>query len=939
MYNIINKHQIIKILLFSLCVFFFTLTEKQKIYAADVFFEGRTETLINVNKPFDSFFGGSDSTIGTLETGPTNLTFTTVGAFRNSVFRIIGGGRSSFNNPNTVKGNVTLTVYNTDVERIIGAGISNRGLVNVTGSVNMKLENVSVTRGIYGGVYTQNGHVLGSINMHLKNVQTPLLIGSGVSNGPNRITVNGDINIDVEDSRIQYVNITGEVDAGIKGNATLTVKKSTVELINSGRGNILGNLKISIADSNIRGLSPVDFGSSVYGDTSINVINSQINDITLIPRAGGMLVGPVTLDITSSTIQNIQCGPVSQNNQLNTLNVTVNTSNITNLNLGSVEGHTISTTATVTDSNITNLNVGTFNGLGVTENASVIINSGNITNLNVGTNVIAAATTINSSATIHDGLIANLTLGSQGNGRTMIATANVNGGTIGLLTMGSENFIPGTRPITELAILNMSGGLIERIIVGNANSSTINFTPGKRSIVKTINGPELPYLVNIQKGAMTQWGTKNMPFLLDTRNLILSGTLITSNIQLADLSITNLFVANGGTLVPRKLIPGNQPVIQFLGGPQSLLVIHQPLKVNLSLSPKLIGSSMVPLAFVSQSFSSPDLFVKQTRSGLIWSDLEFDPTTSIWYVNNIQASQDFYSFSIARETTNWLRQQHIWTLQNRSSKLLDNEHYGLWINVQGGHESLDTSIGSKAKMPWIMATAGYDYLQQLPRLDMKALYGLAFGASKGKSKWSSVNSTKNDAELGMVSGYVGLIHNKTGLYSTLTLQLASSKLHTNSTGFYRNFKWTETTPTEALELGWKYTFNNGIKMNPRGQLIFEQTSKHHFDLGIQNDKAILDKSQLITSSLGITVEYKLPVTTPINLYAGIERIKGQSGNFAISSQSLQMKFKHDNDTSVVRATIGTNILLGEHFNIHCDIFGDKGNDKGIGGQAGFTYKF
>ena len=775
MYNIISRHQITKIFLFFLCVFFFSLIEKQKGYATDVFFGGRHETLTNIARPFDSFFGGSNSDIGQLETGPTNLTFTTVGAFRNSVFRIIGGGRSSFNNPNTVKGNVTLTVYNTDAERVIGAGISNGGLVTVTGSVNMKLENVSATRGIYGGVYTQNGHVLGSINMHLKNVQTPRLIGSGVSNGPNRISVNGDMNIDVEDSTIQYIDITGEVNSGIKGNATLTVKKSTIELITSGLGNILGNLNISIADSNIRRLSPVEFGS-VYGSTSINVINSQIDDITLISRAGGMLVGPATLDITSSTIQNIQCGPVRQNNQLNTLDVTINTSNINNLNLGSVEGHTISTTATVTDSNITNLNVGTFNGLGVTENASVIINSGNITNLNVGTNSDFAATTINSSATIHDGLIANLTLGSQGNGRTMLATANVNGGTIGLLTMGSENFIPGTRPITELAILNMSGGLIERISVGNANCSTINFTPGKRSIVKTINGPELPYLVNIQKGAMTQWGTKNMPFLLDTRNLILSGTLITSNIQVADLSITNLFVADGGTLVPRKLIPGNQPVIQFLGGPQSLLIIHQPLKVNLSLSPKLIGSSMVPLAFVSQSFSSPDLFVKQTRSGLIWSDLEFDPITSIWYVNNIQASQDFYSFSIAREATNWLRQQHIWTLQNRSSKLLDNEHYGLWVNVQGGHESLDTSIGSKAKMPWIMATAGYDYLQQLPSLDMKALYGLAFGASKGKSKWSSVNSTKNDAELGMVSGYLGLIHNKTGLYSTLTLQLASSKL-------------------------------------------------------------------------------------------------------------------------------------------------------------------
>lgn len=59
-----------------------------------------------------------------------------------------------------------------------------------------------------------------------------------------------------------------------------------------------------------------------------------------------------------------------------------------------------------------------------------------------------------------------------------------------------------------------------------------------------------------------------------------------------------------------------------------------------------------------------------------------------------------------------------------------------------GYEKLDTSIGSDAKMPWVMATIGYDYLYPLPSIKTKTLYGFAFGASKGNNKWYSVNTTK-----------------------------------------------------------------------------------------------------------------------------------------------------------------------------------------------------
>lgn len=164
--------------------------------------------------------------------------------------------------------------------------------------------------------------------------------------------------------------------------------------------------------------------------------------------------------------------------------------------------------------------------------------------------------------------------------------------------------------------------------------------------------------------------------------------LLIPHIQQLDLNIERLFIADGGFITPQALTPGNQPIITFIGTPQSTLIINQPLNVNLTFSPNLIGHSLVPFASVTPTFTSPDLFIKENRFGLIWSDLEFDPESSTWFINNIRPSQDFYAFSVACEATNWLRQQHIWGLQTRSGSILEDEDYGLWVNIQTGMKNL-----------------------------------------------------------------------------------------------------------------------------------------------------------------------------------------------------------------------------------------------------------
>lgn len=217
------------------------------------------------------------------------------------------------------------------------------------------------------------------------------------------------------------------------------------------------------------------------------------------------------------------------------------------------------------------------------------------------------------------------------------------------------------------------------------------------------------------------------------------------------------------------------------------------------------------------------------------------------------------------------------------------------------------------------------------------LHGIGFGVTEGHNKWSSVNTTKNNIYMGLVDSYIGLMHDS-GMYSTLCIQFAASKTKTKSSGFDKNYKWDETIPTESFELGWKYTFSNGFKLNPYGQLILEQLSKHHFDLKDDNDTAILDDSSITTTVLGIAAEYDLPLSIPVNLQDSIDWIQGISGDFAAKSKILNKKFKDKNDTSTIRTTLNFNLQPNENLSVHLNLFIDLGNNKGIGGQIGATYK-
>lgn len=480
------------------------------------------------------------------------------------------------------------------------------------------------------------GHILGSINMNLYNVTTPLLQGSGISNGPN----------DIGWWRCKYYSWSSTVNAieltstgvdtsGLKGNANLTVNNSSVEEVTgAGRSDILGNLAISLKnETTVEQLFPTDF-ATVYGKTSINVDSSTVKDVIYLGSRNSSTIGPVVLTVNNSFIENIICSTENNRGTLQKATVTINSGSINTLLLGANHGNTISALATINGGTISKVIVGSTRN-GHTNSSSLIVN---------------------------DGSIIDLQLGSVAIGSTNLATANINGGTVGLIKMGATEL--GQDP-TNVAELNIGGGWIDTILTGNTGGSVINFTAGNKSFIKnSIDGPNLPDVVNIQKDARTPWGRRNSLFSINTKDFILSGMLLIPHIQQLDLNIERLFIGDGGFITPQALTPGNQPIITFIGTPQSTLIINQPLNVNLTFSPNLIGHSLVPFASVTPTFTSPDLFIKENRFGLIWSDLEFDPESSTWFINNIRPSQDFYAFSVACEDTNWLRQQHIWGTAN-----------------------------------------------------------------------------------------------------------------------------------------------------------------------------------------------------------------------------------------------------------------------------------
>ncbi len=351
-----------------------------------------------------------------------------------------------------------------------------------------------------------------------------------------------------------------------------------------------------------------------------------------------------------------------------------------------------------------------------------------------------------------------------------------------------------------------------------------------------------------------------------------------------------------------------------------------------------MGYKNIPLVSVDPALAQTPLLSTKSCQGLLWATCTFEDD-NIWYINKIEYSEDFYGISSTRKASSWLRKQQTWNILNRSRQIFtDTTPPGLWTNIQGGYERLD-SPNSKSDMPWWIASIGYDDLQPLTILPVQAQYGASLAFSEGRNRWSTVNKTKSTIYTGIANGYLGIMHTS-GIYGIVTLQLAVNKNIAKTPGFDDiNHAWTDIVPTEALEFGWKYTFSNGFTINPRGQTIFEQLFKNHIDLVCGDDTETLDSTLITTTSLGITGDYKLPLSVPTNIQASVEWMQGLSGDFRLTSKILKKKFKDKNTASTFRATLGLTSNISNHFSLLFNIFSDIGDNKGFGGQAGLTYQF
>ncbi|OMQ04346.1 hypothetical protein BW722_03500 [Lawsonia intracellularis] len=764
------------------------------------------------------------------------------------------------------------------------------------------------------------------------------IVGGSLANGNgNPANINGNIFLTVENTNAQCIvggSLANAADVAIGGSISLTLRNVTTAdpifggsvdaaFFNRQQPNqnqlVAGSINVHLENV----IAPRFVGAGyANGVVPVNVLNR--NFLVAVQE-------DINLTVSNSTLQGIMLGSIFGTNMAIGGNGTINITNSTVGDIsGSLDGDFISPGLT----NTVTFNIGPNNRI-----ANVFAsNSGIIPHFVV--NMDGSGTEIQ-----------ELILGNRvPDGHVLTSELNLSQGTINNLIVGN-NFFDINGSVLRTTV-NVRGGTIGVLTSGDSDYSEVNFIPGERSTVlatTSIDDAGFSTLsqVTIHQGAETLWGMNNGLFGLQTNNLQLGGELfIPADERGIVIVSTNHLIANSGVITPVDMSSArNIPIIGLLGPIDGVaqLTINGPLTVNLSHSPELIREIIthpIPIAFTDNNvFGTSELFVEHNTKGLIWSDIVFNPQDNTWYLTNFRGSEDFYGFSAAREASNWLRQQHIWSLQRRSNKLLDHGVDGLWMNVQGGYEKLDAAIGD-AKMPWIMASLGYDFIHKLNGFyNLKALYGFGFGFATGKNKWNTINSTTNDIYMGLVGAYVGLMHEATGLYGTVSGQFATNRTKTKCTGFDETYNWKENVPTEAIEIGWKWSIDE-FKINPRGQVIFEQLSKHHFSLSQEGDTAILDKEFLTTTVIGISGEYDLDLGSKIiKLQASVDWIKGISGDFAAKSEVLNMKFKDKNDTSTFRGTLGASAQLLENFEVHLDIFGDLGNDKGIGGQVGATYRF
>lgn len=869
------------------------LFSPKPVVAMTLFFDGEFTELDDINTPNDSYFGGVDSAVTRFVVKDPTLIIKADKeefCYFNAAY---GGGRSVPGIPNIIDGNVSLILANPRCSLIVGGSLS-QSHATIKGSISVSVEkpipiNIFTKDAkdlvIYGGCKAEKPgntqFIDGSIRMTVSEGFATKLCGLGDAPGlaPNFIAVKKNVRIKLFETSIKEVIVAGEnKNVNLGGDAFLTTEQSSIysHLWGTKDGNINGSLNIDITKRSFINDFNITQDGTIAGPININIADSFVAWLRLGPSGNAAITTPVTATISGPGIDDEphKGGGVAYN-----------------CICGPGEK-------------------GTF-----LNSVTLRLLSGNIINLYLGSN---HGFTNQVNFSMRDGFVREMYIG---------ATENLN-----------------VQHVSNI-IADIGGGTIKTMFTGKCGFSVLNFVEGGTSKIVQVKNAIKPNnaahinALTFYKDAKTVWGTKNETFELDANTVTLHSGSRFSSSEGAKIMffVGDLINVDDSTFAPRGLKLGSQAPLALTGGEHSHLNVTSPMNVDLSFSPELMWKTHVPIATVSPTFAAQNLFNKRNSKGLLWDECEFDQTTNTWYSNNIQPSQDFYALSAAREASNWLRKQMIWNNQNRASKVLEQGLPGVWIDVQGGYEKLDTVVG-KSKMPWLMACMGYDALQPVADHHIKTLYGFSFGLCEGHDKWSTVNNNKNAIYTGMLDGYCGLMHDS-GLYGTATMQLAACKITAKSPGFDLKHTWTDVAPTEAIELGWKYAFGNGFKISPRGQIIFEELSKHRISMTCGDDTETLNGILLTTMSLGLTGEYSFQLPVPTNFQASVEWIKGLSGDFGVTSKVLKKKFNDKNDSSIVRTTVGITSQIGEQIDVQCNVFADAGDNKGIGGQVNVVYAF
>ncbi|KAA0204961.1 hypothetical protein [Lawsonia intracellularis] len=797
---------------------------------------------------------------------------------------------------------MTFTTHNLAQNQILAAsggsmGTAARGSV-VNGDATITMHN-TVCNFLYGGGYSEGPDVVvtGTANISVYNSQLIDIFGGGFDNGGhNGHTSVGAVKILVDHSVVQ--NLTGSA--------------SSVGIESQGRYAVFGDVDIAVVNgSDVTTLTGTSTSSAhIKGNLSILVENSHITDLNCVDHAlldGNLFVriGPGALvDRLFLSTENLPKG-----------------SSLFEIDGGRVDG----------------LFVGPY--AGTLNDAKVLMKNGYVLNLDPSPRTPAGVIK-NLDIFMEGGTIAWLNLAPQ-QGVSHNVTLHLDGGTVENLRFG--NF-PGANfdGIISFAKAEVKGGTIENIEPlrrGVLNSSLI-FIPGGLSRVHTVeNGRGLGLSnVTVQEGARTVWGLPGNRFTIEADDFDLGGTIILpSTDSTIELVVNNHLIASGGMFefndADRSRVT---PLVVFTGNPGSSVNIIDPLSVNLDLPLSFLGTSGIVLAQATPNLADPKLFEPIIHKGLMWGDIVFDATSNTWFINNIRESKDYYGYLSVQGASNWLRQQHMITTQRRSANALLHKHDGLWVDIQAGHEKIGTNYGN-SKMPWVMASAGYDYRKNIND-NIAMLYGFALGIGDGHQKWTLVSKMKNRITMGLLDGYLGFSYNPIGLYGLVALQGSVSKIKTKSPGFFVNENWTEVVPTESLELGWHYAFNEFFTITPRAQMILEQTPKHSIEFCCRKnkEKIKLHRNTTVTTVAGILANYNIEW---LDIHGSVDWIKGVAGTYKAHSELFNKTFKDKNNNSVLRASLGCDYIIRENMSIGITAFGDMINNKGIGGQANFSYKF